>query len=842
MNTATQCNKVCEYCDKRGVAILPLRYGVVPAGKGFPTSIDPAIPLPAQAAHYTRRLLRSGYLYIYDEARKRWMDYFVTPEAYFFKLSSTPGIPAVLPQKPFDCPDEGHRELASLITIPDALRATKVWLGFSEVQWTEAVRSRHADAGYRKRHMRCVDVNAYAASADATHCLDIKQVGVKVAEYAVGKPALDYSLNWSPFQPDSRQDRTQLLVRKCEQLNPDKAFAVVVNDPVALTMELSALMKHGEADFMSKEDRKYHSAINGWVASLEDQIKDDTQRRWLDAASDEREVRRSAPTFTLFPATRTAYRASTADALARMDSAPQLELVANDAWQRYAKKLDPVARANWQNKFAADAAQLDSQQIAPLATAHAAWMCSEVMVNHMACQFDDADIEGGLTYTTVIAGCVAGTDDKKTCSQLYEKWLQGNPGREDNLLLNALVYNQKAIADPIAGTVNGVTWQQLPWDKLIDAHDKAVAKLVAGRPDVLGRLVGYIPGAIARTLKSAALSPKAQAGLVAIGVATRQPVVQVEIEGGKKAFRSALIRTMLKQLGSPVDQRAMQRAVAAELRRLEVNGVPLRGTDKKVWLLMIDPESVAGMPKHLSVQGKAQWLARAIRTPEQVEALNMQRFHQQVAYAETRARGVAVYSAGFAFAAMGVYANLVAWNSIIDDEKKAMSHVRSETLNRIWAQTAQLIGAAAAALEKGLARLAIPFLRAGAGAGAVTALRLVVGKLGNVLGIGGALVMSLIDLGRMTSEFREGNTRGAWAYGISGALGVAATVLLWAGWTGWGVLAALAMIGWAFVMTHLVDNKLQDWMERCAWGKLPAAQRYRHFPTEEAEFKKAVAG
>ena len=42
-------------------------------------------------------------------------------------------------------------------------------------------------------------------------------------------------------------------------------------------------------------------------------------------------------------------------------------------------------------------------------------------------------------------------------------------------------------------------------------------------------------------------------------------------------------------------------------------------------------------------------------------------------------------------------------------------------------------------------------------------------------------------------------------------------------------------------MTHLVDDKLQDWMERCVWGKLDG-QRYGKLTLEERELNKAVAG
>ena len=60
------------------------------------------------------------------------------------------------------------------------------------------------------------------------------------------------------------------------------------------------------------------------------------------------------------------------------------------------------------------------------------------------------------------------------------------------------------------------------------------------------RLIASFSGSLSSVLKSAAMQPKAYAPLVAIGVATRQPIV-----------------------------------------RTEVNGVPLSGTDQRHWLLMV---------------------------------------------------------------------------------------------------------------------------------------------------------------------------------------------------------------------------------------------------------------
>ena len=42
-------------------------------------------------------------------------------------------------------------------------------------------------------------------------------------------------------------------------------------------------------------------------------------------------------------------------------------------------------------------------------------------------------------------------------------------------------------------------------------------------------------------------------------------------------------------------------------------------------------------------------------------------------------------------------------------------------------------------------------------------------------------------------------------------------------------------------MTLLVDNKLQDWLERCSFGKFEAGKHYKDLEAEMQDFKKATA-
>ncbi|PKO29951.1 MAG: hypothetical protein CVU34_20335, partial [Betaproteobacteria bacterium HGW-Betaproteobacteria-7] len=832
-------------CDKRGLPVLVTRYAIAPVkANAAPVSGNFAVsnPVPlGEHAMYTQRLLRSGYLYVFDEARNTWAAYFVSPDAYMMPIDlpaddkvspSVTGNPAEI--KP--CSRNASATVAGCITISSPKQAGLVWLGFSDAEWTSAVLKNHQDTAYRKQHMRAFNVKKWLAATQHPHSAKIDQVASLVADYRPAVPSNAFDFSPAPKAMRLGSQAGSSLIQNCEQMMAGKGAIVAVDDPAGVVMDMAGLMKHLGEEFLDQDRRRYHLVVNGWLNEIEGQIKDGAQRKRLDDAMDEREYREGPRTPTFFPATRRAYEISTSGALSNMDSPEQLERVANGSWQKYAEKLKPTERSDWLQKFSTDSQAFDASHIAPLAEAHVAWMKSSGMKQYMGCNFDTADIEVGLVYVTVMTSCVLTTEDKLPCRQLYEKWLSEESISDGNLLFKALTFNQKTLGDEIKGMGNGVTWAQLAWDKLIDGFDKSVKKLAEGRPDVLGRFIAALAGSLAGVLKSAALQPRAYATLVAIGVAARQPIVRVEVTGSKRAFRAALIREIVRANGQPMAGQALRRAVAAELRRLQVHGVPLGGTDKRYWLLMVNPDQVRDMPANLKPQQRAEWLLRMIWTPERVEALNMRRWEQQVSRVETTVRGVVGYSAPFGFAVLGLLANRAAWLSLIEDEKKAMAHVQGETLRRVWAQGAQLLGASGVAVEQGVKRLVMPFLSRGVGAAKVIAEG--IGKWGGRLGVAGAVVMSLFDFGRAWKESREGSVGGTVAYFISGALGFIATWALASSAIGVGIIFTILLIGWAFVMTYLVDDKLQDWLERCLWGKLEG-QRYGEMSLEERELNKA---
>ena len=829
-------DKTCEYCDKRGIPIIPLRYAIAPSG-GPATPLVGAeqnIELPSKAAHYTTRLLRSGYLNVYDEARKRWDFYFVTAEAYFFRLSQTPGVVPVLPSKPFDCPDVGHCEVASCITIPDAKHATQVWIGFSDVMWTDAVKALHNDAAYRKRHMRCVTVNSFASSPDAKQCFDIKQLGSRVVEYGIDERAAKESFAWGPFAMQPRKARLPRLLAECDRMYKNKGFAVVLDDPVGITTELGVLMQGYFNLFVNDKARQRELAAATAISQIEAAVKEQAMVSEEEAAQELATQMLSQPDIGMLFESHRKWKMQQYEEMRTVTFA-EAKRASDQEWTKYTEKFDDVARRKWQSDFNAALTSFDSTHIAPLAKVHSVWMQSGDMANYFECNHDPQSPESGLVYAKTLQLCIGSTQDKKACFDLYGKWLEGNVTDKSNLILQALTLNlaqtQKEIAEAAAVHIDK---RGLPWDALIGNFAKSTERVMEHETDALGHVIAQLGGPIARALARTADGPFRHF-VVALGIVSGHPIAQVSIVGGKKAMRALLIRELMRASGQQVNENQMRHAVAAELRRLEIRGMSLEGTDKKQFLVMIDPAEAASMPQGLSKQDAAEWLAKSIRTPEQVEALNLSRWRAKIS---TPVGGAVRGSIPFIFGAVAALLQYQAYVKLSEDEGKAMAQDSTEAWARTKAGIVALGGTITEQLGSALGKLVQFTPRLGVGlqfAGRFLSIA------GRYAGLGGALVMAFFDFKQAFTNSSEGNYGGGIAYAMSGLVGIGAAICLLVGWTGIGLVLVALLLAIAVIIEFIKDNKIQEWLKRCVWGNLKS-ERYPGLDQEMSQLKLAAAG
>ena len=170
------------------------RYKGVPTLTGNFKATDKeggSAPLLDDGTQYTLRLLRSGFVYVYNEkdAVDKLRCYEVSENGL---LTETPPDtpPRGLKEERRDvaCAPEKNLMTAGILTIRNADKAGEVWISFSDTKWTPKVAQLHEDREYRKRHMRRVDLSKWmSGDYQQPHTANLHELESKtplIAEYA----------------------------------------------------------------------------------------------------------------------------------------------------------------------------------------------------------------------------------------------------------------------------------------------------------------------------------------------------------------------------------------------------------------------------------------------------------------------------------------------------------------------------------------------------------------------------------------------------------------------------------------------------------------------------------
>ncbi|EPQ0972565.1 T6SS effector BTH_I2691 family protein [Citrobacter farmeri] len=141
----------CEnICTIKGMAVLPVRYAVVPEGvdKGLPgwAADDQITGIElANKESYTLRALRQGYLYVFYEKGVQgdnyWQCYSVTEEGSLW-LQTVAANP-LAKRKP-DCSSDCHKSVnVEFICIESPEKCGTIWFAFSQYPWSEETLNRY---------------------------------------------------------------------------------------------------------------------------------------------------------------------------------------------------------------------------------------------------------------------------------------------------------------------------------------------------------------------------------------------------------------------------------------------------------------------------------------------------------------------------------------------------------------------------------------------------------------------------------------------------------------------------------------------------------------------------
>ncbi|KAF1039964.1 MAG: hypothetical protein GAK33_00964 [Burkholderia lata] len=501
----------CPFCEKKGLPILPIRYGIAPT-KTFGTYkvphpppdatalLGPAeVPLDVNETVYTGRTLRPGYLYLFYETHQHWEAYAVDESGI---LSSVP----LVDDKPpggdrfhEDCKRDANKLAnASVITIQDPASAGKVWFGFSDAWWTKAIRDNNAglSAKERKKFMRLVDIGAWynhgtPGAPQPEHAFQIYQVDMIVAEYAMTLLDEVSALRWSPFLCRDILSATTLK-KVCDGLAPAKGLVLALQDPAGIAQEIPAYMNARWEGFSDqwKRPTDLDTNLTNLQAAVERQAEMNLYNSRVRKSQDDyNQLVNSGGTAFLLESYRKQMQPLLDEAKKVKFTAADLEHARKEEWGKYDKLINPNLRKTYRQQYEKASDDYDNRIMLPLAKAHVAWMRSAGMTTVFDYHFDAKDINTGVGFTALFAACVMGTGGYAPCVKLYDEWLQGGMAAH-NLIWRSLFFNHpelKAHASEVSAGAQkddgktADTANHLPnpgkWAKLFSLYKTVISKL-----------------------------------------------------------------------------------------------------------------------------------------------------------------------------------------------------------------------------------------------------------------------------------------------------------------------------------------------------------------------------
>ncbi len=526
----------CAFCDRNGLLLMPVRYAIAPLDVRLPAVSAPLKVEDAAhsvgrgrkqdltlhgSAQYTARLLRSGYLYVYDEKRDRMDAYWVTQDGYFMSFPPETVIPAEA-RSARPCHFKGHTELAGCIAIDDAEQAGIVWLGFSDVQWTPAIIGAHrgsAGKAQRELHMRAFDAGAWArahktapgqpASPDrgsTPHAVAMTALASTVADYApIPKDAPGLNVPFTPLSAPTYRSRTgqaEAQLDACRRRSPRLQGAIVsLDDPAGVTQDFAALIQwHQDRLLDTRVSREAYGKGYGYATTYRDLQALESSILTLRASNDEKvkmQVFSDAQVaagwqqakFDEVPGIFWTDKLSIKKRWEIIDSirdpSPQaIQAAQTESWNDYLDRTvirkEGSAYNQWKQAFNTAYEAMQKQHVAPLATTYVAWLQSNLLANKLECTHDGNDPLSGDVYAETLQRCMAATQQIPACSAVFEHWLKGDITDKMNVLLRALVLRQDTLIQAMAAAP--LDPAKMPWQTLMDQYTSHVKALL--KPDI----------------------------------------------------------------------------------------------------------------------------------------------------------------------------------------------------------------------------------------------------------------------------------------------------------------------------------------------------------------------
>ncbi|HDJ1438505.1 TPA: hypothetical protein PPN70_000912 [Serratia rubidaea] len=470
-------NTGCKFCRRYGLPILPVRPAVMEKGDGLPALPDSvAIPVMAEgAAAYTTRLMRQGFLYIWAERARRWINYFVTGDGYFYPLPENGEVPPQLTNGEMTPCITQPKELAaaSLVTLPvkpAGMINGVFWFAWSEEQWTPTVRQQHEDVAWRSQYMQAFDMDAWLITHRGQQALPFSLLGDIVAEYS---PRVHHSTikTWtpSPLKVISTHS-TDDVQQAAKTLHAGNGAILVLSDPLGIAIEISALARHQMQQAITADPELQRGiALEMMLNSVEFSMRN---YFYLSAEESDKRVEQQmrygwdSPAGPHFPAP------ALADRMYALHEASRLDRV-DQAWKtHYEKYIDRTQTQAFHDKLQVWLAEFDQSAIVPLTRMYLAWLQGPQMAGYFIQHFDPTSAHSGARYIQAVFSLLSGMTDKGGVITYIGQQLHQTPLTRENFLQRAAFFNHDKWIAQVAGQIQTSGkdwWLGVSWDRLADA-------------------------------------------------------------------------------------------------------------------------------------------------------------------------------------------------------------------------------------------------------------------------------------------------------------------------------------------------------------------------------------
>lgn len=484
----------CSFCDRVGLPILPVRYAVVDTHQaewsaGLPWTLaryaQTNFPL-INRAQYVLRLMREGYLYLYDEARQRWQAWMITSDSRLCEFPPRGRPPTAQEDEHVEspCSVPANNLSALLLTIPDAQSAQTVYVAYSDHPWTSRMLDDMASNqdGVRARAMQPFDVASWLASQSSESATSPEDVAVFVPEF--GGESLQQLCEGDCFpylSASARQlldaeqlvERMNWIVRNTPEL-VGKGAMLAIEDPIGITASLNQFRNNAKQrldNYAFSEEVHTKKVTSEMIVGVRSAIRKaardqanatiervengplvdanlEQARDFENLTTEEQDER-----WSRMPQWQRERISNARERLAELRSiqarnAPEFRRTAiSQSWEKYQERYDEDGRQAFEASYGAHIDE-GEQQIEERGGCHLSWLMSDSIVDALT-SYDAASFPDGKAYETAVASMVTGTSLTSRGSEVLAQLLERPLTQDSSFYWRALFLNQKSCMETV---------------------------------------------------------------------------------------------------------------------------------------------------------------------------------------------------------------------------------------------------------------------------------------------------------------------------------------------------------------------------------------------------------